>query len=109
MPAADPIASLLAGTYPDPDSGELLRAESRSVVIESSLAGSETELVTALGLGRHLAVISDANTHAVLGERVKRALSGPFTVQSIVLGRDPHADADTVARLVAALDATTDA
>ncbi len=109
MPAADPIASLLAGTYPDPETGELLRAESRSVVIEDSLVGGETELVARLGIGRHVAVISDANTHAVLGARVERALAGTFTVQSLVLGSDPHADADTVARLVAALDAKTDA
>lgn len=109
MPAADPIARLLAGTYPDPQTGELLRAESRSVVIEDSLAGGEAELVAALGLGRHLAVISDGNTHAVLGERVERALAGAFTVQSIVLGAEPRADADTVARLLASLDPRTDA
>lgn len=108
MPAADPIELLLAGRYPDPDTGELLRAESRSVVIEDSLAGSEAELVTALGLDRHLAVISDANTHAALGQRVERALSSRFVVQSIVLPA-PRADADTVARLLAALDARTDA
>jgi glycerol-1-phosphate dehydrogenase [NAD(P)+] len=109
MPAAEPIASLLAGTYPDPQTGELLRAESRSVVIEDSLAGSEAELVGALGLGRHLAVVSDANTHAVLGHRVERALSGRFSVQSIVLGTALRADADVVTRLLAALDPRTDA
>src|SRR4051812_3242437 len=81
MPAADPIASLLAGTFPDPETGELLRADSRSVVIEDSLEGAENELVAGLGLDRHVAVISDANTHAVLGARVERALAGRFTVQ----------------------------
>lgn len=112
MPAgdADPIALLLAGTYPDPEEpGQLLRAESRSVVIEDSLAGSEAELVRALGIGRNVAVISDINTHAALGQRVERALAGSFTVQSLVLDPPPHADTETVARLLAALDPSTDA
>ena len=39
MPARDPIALLLAGAYPDPETGEQLAAESRAVVIEDSLAG----------------------------------------------------------------------
>jgi glycerol-1-phosphate dehydrogenase [NAD(P)+] len=109
-PAGDPIALLLDGRYPDPDApGTLLRAESRSVVIEDSLAGAEAELVAALGVGPHLAVLSDAHTHAALGARVERALAGRFTVQSLVLGDAPHADADTVARILAALDPRTDA
>jgi glycerol-1-phosphate dehydrogenase [NAD(P)+] len=109
MRAADPIELLLAGQYPDPATGELLRAESRAVVIADSLAGSEADLVAALDLGKNLAVISDHDTYAVLGERVERALGSRFKVQSIVLGRLPHADADTVARLSAALDPLTDA
>lgn len=109
MPADDPIDLLLHGRYPDPETGELLRAESRAVVIEDSLEGGEAEVVTALGLERHLAVISDANTHAALGRRVERALAGRFVVQSIVLGREPRADTDTVRRLLATLDPRTDA
>ena len=109
-PAGDPIALLLEGRYPDPDvPGALLRAESRSVVIEDSLAGAGDELVRALGVGPHVAVLSDANTHAALGARVERALGGRFAVQSLVLGDAPHADADTVARILAALDPRTDA
>ena len=111
MPAADddPIALLLAGRYPDPETGELLAAESRAVVIEDSLAGSEDELVASLGVDRHLAVVSDATTFEVLGARVVRALSGRFAVQSVVLGAAPHADAETAASLGAALDPRTDA
>ena len=110
MPAADdPIALLLDGRYPDPGTGELLRAESRAVVIEDSLAGREAELLTALGLGPRLAVISDANTFAALGERIERAISGTFTVQRIVLDGVFDADIETIARLAAALDPRTDA
>lgn len=109
MPAADPIEQLLAGSYPDPDTGELLRAESRSVVIADSLAGREVELVAALGLGKRLALIADANTYAALGERVERSLASAFAVQPIVLRGAVHADADTVTQLARAVEAGTDA
>ena len=107
-PDADPIALLLDGRYPDPETGELLRAESRAVVIEDSLEGSEAERVAALGIDGHVAVVSDPTTHAVLGARIERALAGRFQVQSIVLPA-PHADAETVSRLIAALEPRTGA
>jgi glycerol-1-phosphate dehydrogenase [NAD(P)+] len=113
MPAAeppgDPLAQLLAGRYRDPETGELLAAAARSVVIEDSLAGREVELVAALELGRRLAVVADVDTHAALGERVSRALGSRFIVQLVVLGRAPHADTETVARLDAELDPELDA
>lgn len=109
MPPADPIELLLEGRYPDPETGELLRAQSRSVVIEPSLDGREADLVAGAGLGGHLAVVSDVDTHAALGARVERALGARFTVQSIVLPRRPHADAATLAILADRVDARTDA
>ncbi len=109
MPVADPIALLLAGRYPDPTTGELLRADARSVVIEDSLDGAEAELLTHLSLGPRLAIISDANTFAALGERVERAVAGTFTVQRVVLDAAFDADTDTIARLIAAIDPRTDA
>ncbi len=108
MPAGDPIELLLAGCYPDPETGALLAAESRAVVIEDSLAGSEGELVAALGAGPHVAVVSDRTTHGVLGARVERGLAGRFAVQSIVLDAGPAADDATVSRIVAALSPRTD-
>ena len=105
----DPIALLLEGRYADPETGELLRAQSRSVVIEPSLDGAEAELVAGLGLGPSLAVISDEDTHAALGRRVERALGARFAVQSIVLGHRPHADAETLARLSALVEPRIDA
>jgi glycerol-1-phosphate dehydrogenase [NAD(P)+] len=105
----DPIALLLEGRYPDPETGELLGAQARSVVIAPSLDGAEADLVGSLGLGRRLAVISDPDTHAALGGRVERALGARFAVQSIVLGRRPHADTETLARTEARVDPRTDA
>jgi glycerol-1-phosphate dehydrogenase [NAD(P)+] len=105
----DPIAQLLAGDYCDPETGERLRAAARSVVIDDSLDGRELDLVDALDVGRQLAVVSDDDTFAALGHRVERALASRFTVQRIVLGRAPHADAATVARLAAAIAAPTEA
>jgi glycerol-1-phosphate dehydrogenase [NAD(P)+] len=109
MPVGDdPLAALLAGTYPDPDTGELLAADTRSLVIEDSLDGREVELVAALGVGPHVAVVSDRVTHAALAARIERALASTFTVQSVILPA-PHADAATVERLVAALAPETNA
>ncbi|HWU86112.1 MAG TPA: iron-containing alcohol dehydrogenase, partial [Kofleriaceae bacterium] len=109
MPPGDLIALLLEGRYPDPETGEELRAESRSVAIEPSLDGREADLVAAVGLGDRLAVVSDVDTHAALGARVVRSLGARFTVQSIVLPRRPHADAATLATLAGRVDAGTDA
>jgi glycerol-1-phosphate dehydrogenase [NAD(P)+] len=112
MPAADrgdPLVQLLAGQYVDPETGERLAAAARSVVIEDSLDGREAELVAALELGPRLAVVADDDTFAALGHRVERALAARFTVQRVVLGRAPHADTATIARLVASLDERTDA
>jgi glycerol-1-phosphate dehydrogenase [NAD(P)+] len=115
MPAAeprdidDPIARLLAGRYRDPETGESLAAAARSVVIEDTLDGSEAELVSALGLGSHVAVVSDEDTRAALGRRVERALASRFAVQPIVLPRAPHADTATLARLSAELSERTSA
>lgn len=112
MPAGDPgdpLAQLLAGQYLDPETGEQLGASARSVVIEDSLEGREAELVAALDLGHHLALVADDDTYAALGRRVERALASRFAVQRVVLGHAPHADAATVERLVASLDERLDA
>ncbi len=107
--AGDPVALLLTGRYADPETGERLGAAARSVVIADSLDGREAELVAALDLGRHLAVVADEATYAALGRRVERALAGRFAVQQVVLGHAPHADTATVAQLGAALDPRTEA
>jgi len=107
--AGDPVARLLAGQYPDPETGELLGAAARSVVIADSLDGREADLVAALDLGHHLAVVADEDTYAALGRRVSGALASRFAVQEVVLGHAPHADTATVAQLGARLDERTEA
>src|SRR5258706_7119125 len=98
----DRIALLLAGNYPDLETGERLAAAARAVVIEDSLEGREADLVTALEVGQRLALVADEDTFAALGGRVERALAARFSVQRIVLPREPHADTATIARLTEA-------
>ncbi len=109
MPAADPIALLLAGRYPDPETGELLACESRAIAIEDSLVGREVELVASVGVGPRLAVISDVDTFAALGDRVERALAARYTVQHVMLPRHPHADVETIAKLLDLVEPGADA
>jgi glycerol-1-phosphate dehydrogenase [NAD(P)+] len=100
MRPADPIAELMAGTYPDPETGAPLRAETRALAIEDSLDGAELDVLAPLGLGRRLAVIADVDTAAALGDRVARAVASRHAVQRVTLDRNPHADAATLDRLL---------
>jgi glycerol-1-phosphate dehydrogenase [NAD(P)+] len=93
------IERILAGRYPDPVDGGVLRVSTRAVVIKDSLAGDEADLVNRLDLGRTFAVVSDPVTHDVLGARVERALAAIGAVTSLVLPGEPHAD-ETTAVLV---------
>ena len=93
------IDRLLAGTLADPDGGAPLRVATRSVAIAPSLNGTEADLVRALDVGRHFAVVSDDITRAVLGSRVERALGSVGRVTSIVLPGRPHPDHATVERI----------
>jgi glycerol-1-phosphate dehydrogenase [NAD(P)+] len=94
--APDTLGQLLRGQWPDPDGGPPIRVPVLAVVIERSLSGLEADLVAPLRLGRRIAVVSDATTRAVLGERVERALAGVAAIVPVVLDPQPHADARTV-------------
>jgi glycerol-1-phosphate dehydrogenase [NAD(P)+] len=94
--AQDVLERLLDGNLPDPDGGPPLSIPTRRVAIADSLDGGEAELVAGLALGEHLAVVSDENTRAVLGERVLGALGGAARVTDIRLPGRPHADGETV-------------
>lgn len=93
------IDRLVAGACPDPDGGAPLRVATRSVAVARSLDGAEADLVRPLGLGRSLAVVSDPQTHEVLGARVTRALQGAAKIVSVNLPQHPHADDRTVEQL----------
>lgn len=99
MPSPDKITQLLDGTYEDPDGLGKQRVDTRLLVIAPRLDGMERDLIKALDLGRHVAVVSDQTTHAILGQRVERALAGLCTVHSLVLPEAPHPDDDTVSAI----------
>jgi glycerol-1-phosphate dehydrogenase [NAD(P)+] len=94
--ADDSLEALLAGCLEDPDGGPPLSVPTRQVVIAESLAGREVELVSSLDLGQRLALVSDENTHRVLGKRVAEALDGRVRLQEVRLRGQPHADLETV-------------
>jgi glycerol-1-phosphate dehydrogenase [NAD(P)+] len=97
--APDVLRQLMRGEWIDPDGGLPVGVPVRTVAIERNLQGLEAELVASLDMGRRLAVVSDATTRAVLGERVERALEALGAVLPVVLAGQPHADADTAANL----------
>jgi glycerol-1-phosphate dehydrogenase [NAD(P)+] len=99
--ANDPIELLLKGQKPN--------VFVKSVVIEDRLDGREAELVSNLGFGRKLAVVSDPETRAAMGARIEKALASKFTIQSIVLPSHPHPDQETLAKLEQAIDADVNA
>jgi glycerol-1-phosphate dehydrogenase [NAD(P)+] len=90
------IREIVAGTWVDPETGAGFRVPYKSIVIADDLSGREAELVAPLGLGRRIAVVSDAATHGVLGRRVEAALAGIAEVRSVVMER-PKADEATIA------------
>ena len=94
--ASDTLGQLLRGEWPDPDGGPPISVPALVVAIECSLAGREAELALPLRLGRRIAVVSDATTRQVLGERVERALARIAAIVPVVLDAQPHADTQTV-------------
>ncbi len=97
--APDVLRQLMRGAWIDPDGGAPVAVPVRTVAIERSLRGAEADLVASLEMGRRLAVVSDARTRAVLGERVELALGAVGTIIPIVLAGQPHADAPTAEAL----------
>src|SRR5262245_22998192 len=96
----DILTKLLAGDYRDPETGERLYVPVRSLVIQSSLAGSEADLVKRLDLPVPYAVLSDDHTHLALGHRVETALASLGKLMPVRLGNRPHPDDKTVERVM---------
>lgn len=96
MRAQGALERLLAGRFRDPDGGGTLDVPTHHVVIAPNLGGQAASLLNAAGLGRRRwAVVSDENTHPILGALITEALR---SATAIVL-RHPHADAETVAEI----------
>lgn len=93
------IEDLIGGIFPDPETGKKVGVDTRLLVIERTLAGSEADLIKSLAMGRRIAVVSDSNTHAVLGKRVESSLAGSHRIDSIILPGHPHPDDTTVEAL----------
>jgi glycerol-1-phosphate dehydrogenase [NAD(P)+] len=85
------IQDFVAGRYRLVETGAPVVCPIRAIVTAPSLAGREAALVKAAGLAGRLAVVSDENTHDVMGRRVEAALPGAV---SVVLDH-PHADEAT--------------
>lgn len=100
------LEQLLRGTLSDPDGAGMLSVPTKSVVIAASLAGAAADLVTALGFGQRLLVVSDSTTHRILGQRVATDLAVRFTIDELILDDAPHADLATVERIEARQNAT---
>lgn len=96
----DNLRKLLTGAYRDPDSGEILRVPMKALVIEPTLAGREAELIKALDLPKPFAILSDDNTQVALGHRVEAALASLGEIIPIRLGKRPHPDDATAARVM---------
>ena len=98
--STDTITRLVEGTLPDPDGGGLLSVPTGRVVIADSLAGEEADPIRDLGFEPPFAVVSDPRTRDVLGARVERALGSLGTVLPVRLEDRPHADMETVEKLL---------
>ncbi|HZF34523.1 MAG TPA: sn-glycerol-1-phosphate dehydrogenase [Candidatus Angelobacter sp.] len=92
------IDDMVAGRWINPETGQPGRVPYEAVAIEERLDGTEADLVAGLGFRARLAVVSDQNTHDVMGRRVAAALNAVATVETIVL-EQPHADEANVAVL----------
>ena len=90
--SADVLSLLLGGNYRDRQTGALVGAPTRHLVIEDSLDGAETELVARRGCGKRVALISDATTYEAMGHRVHSALAGHYDLDSLVLPVGVHPD-----------------
>lgn len=84
----DPIEAVPAGRYRLPGSDKPFSCPIRRVVIESSLAGAEHDLLGQLGFGDGIAIVADPDTYDALGQRIAKALPSA----DVVMLKCPFAD-----------------
>lgn len=90
------IDEICAGHWLNPLTGKCFPpTDYDSIVFSASLTGREAELVVSLGLTGPFVVVSDQNTHTIMGERVAKTLSGLGEVSEIILDH-PHANMATI-------------
>lgn len=91
------LATLLAGKWISPDTGNPVSIPVERIEIRKRVKEDAPELIASLKFGKHLALVSDANTYEVLGSYLETALKGQYSVTSIVLPGRPEADETNVA------------
>jgi glycerol-1-phosphate dehydrogenase [NAD(P)+] len=95
------LDSLLAGKLRDPDGSGMLVPPLKHIVLARGLGESAASLVAPLSFGKSLAVVMDPDTRKVLGERAATSLSTTYSVDEIILPRQPHPDMDAVNSVIA--------
>ena len=97
----DIIDDLIARRYHAAD-GTVPDVVTRAVVIDTNLAGMERDAIRGLGFDTPLALVSDPDTHRVLGQRVDSALRELGPVIPVRLDASPHADMATAEKVTQA-------
>lgn len=69
------------------------------IQIGSGVANHADSLVEELGLGKHLVVVSDENTHLVLGENLVQQLADNYKIDTVILPEGVQADDNAIAYL----------
>lgn len=85
--SGDPILdAMLDGTWINPETGKPgARLPFRDIRIMDTTDGAEADLIGPLGLGKRLAVVSDARTWDAMGQRVVRALRAIAAIDDVVI------------------------
>lgn len=80
------LDQMLAGDWMNPETGARApKLPFRDIRLMETTDGAEEDLIGPLGLGRRIAVVSDANTHDALGERVAKGIRKRGTIDDIVV------------------------
>lgn len=91
------IEDVVAGRWLDPETGKAATVPFEKIMLAETLDGGEQDMIGPLYLGKRLAVVSDANTHAVMGQRVTKALKGLAAIDEVVLPGNTHCDVAAIA------------
>lgn len=89
------IDEIVSDSWYNPELGRVMSVDYESIVIDVSLDGYESSLVSELGLGDNYVVVSDSSTYEALGSRIVKNLGSLGDVGSVILD-SPHADLRTV-------------
>lgn len=93
------LAELVNGTWQEPGTGKRFDIGVKDIVMRNSLDGAEAELVARLHAGKSITIISDANTHGAIGERVYRALKSDGVKVDEYIWENPECSDEGVAHI----------